>query len=144
MPVLKYLADTNVISDAMRREAPVVEWLAAHPHEIAICSLSIAEIRLGIESKPDGKSRRDLERKFGFIMEAFEGCVWTFDEAAAFEWGRLIASARNRPIPFGDSLIAAITRSMGATVLTRNTRDFPACTCIDPWTGAETLPVWPA
>jgi predicted nucleic acid-binding protein len=70
-------------------------------------------------------------------MEFFEGAIWLFDEAAAFEWGRLMAEARAHPLPFDDSLIAAIARSMSAVVITRNVKHFPGCRSVDPWTGKE-------
>jgi|ERR1051325_1834344 predicted nucleic acid-binding protein len=141
MPLLKYLADTNVISDWMDQAEPVVEWLALHPEEVAISTLTMAELRRGIELKPHTKARRLLERQFQFILQDYEGCVWVFDEAAAFEWGRLMAEARHHPLPFDDSLIAAIARAMDAKVLTRNAKHFPGCDTVDPWTGRET-PAW--
>ena len=64
-----------------------------------------------------------------------------FDEAAATEWGRLMAEARNHPLPFEDSLVGAIARSMGMKLLTRNIRNFPGCVTVDPWTGVE-RPAW--
>jgi predicted nucleic acid-binding protein len=137
VPLLKYLVDTNVISDWMRGGPPVAEWMEEHQVEVAISSLTVAELRRGIESKPESKSRRELEREFGHVMEFFEGAVWLFDEAAAFEWGRLMAEARNHPIPFDDSLIGAIARSMTARVVTRNVKHFPGCPTVDPWTGKE-------
>ena len=137
MPVLEYLADTNVVSDWMRGAEPVVEWLAKHSEEVAISTLTVAELRRGIEVKPNGKARRQLEQQFKFLLQDYDGCVWVFDEAAAFEWGRLMAEAKNHPIPFGDSLIGAIARAMEAKVLTRNARHFPGCATLDPWTGRE-------
>src|SRR4051812_17489513 len=119
MPILKYVADTNVVSDSIRGIAPVSEWLAAHQDEVAITTVTLAELRRGIELKPASKARRELERAFQFIVEEYAGCIWVFDEAAAFEWGRLMSEARQRPLPYGDSLIAAIARSMEATVVTR-------------------------
>ena len=141
MPILKFLGDTNAISDWMRGAPPVVEWVSHHEYEIAISTLTLAELRWGIEAKADGKSRRELERRFRFMMETFAGSVWTFDEAAAFEWGRLMVEARKHPIPHDDSLIGAIARSMGAAVVTRNVKHFPGCRTVDPWTGKET-PEW--
>lgn len=141
MPVLKYLLDTNAISDWMRGEQPVRDWMKAHAEEVAISSLTVAELRRGIELKAEGKGRRALEREFGQIMESFEECVWVFDEAAAYEWGRLMAEARSHPIPYDDSLIGAIARSMGARVVTRNVKHFPGCRTCDPWTGHE-YPAW--
>jgi len=114
-----------------------MEWLAAHPDEVAISTFTLAEIRRGIELKPEGKSRRELERLFKFIVQDYDGCIWVFDEAAAFAWGNLMAEARHHPIPYDDSLIGAIARSMQAKVVTRNIRHFPGCATVDPWTGHE-------
>ena len=140
MPALKYLIDTNVISDWMRGAAPVAEWLQDHRDQVAISAFSLAEIRRGIELKAPSKARRDLERQFSWLMETFQGCIWLFDESAAFEWGKLMAEARNYPIPFDDSLIAAIARSMNAVVVTRNQKHFPGCPTVDPWTGRTSAP----
>ncbi|MCI0745772.1 MAG: PIN domain-containing protein [Verrucomicrobia subdivision 3 bacterium] len=137
MPILRFLADTNVISDALRGEKRVLDWLSDHPDEVAISTFTLAEIRRGIELKEPGKPRRDLERKFRFILEDYRGAILVFDEAAAIEWGRLMAEARNHPIPFDDSLVGAIARSMGLKMLTRNVRHFPGCVAVDPWTGVE-------
>src|SRR2546423_1278564 len=125
MPILKYLADTNAISDSLRGEEPVLEWFARHPEEIAISTFALAEMRRGIELKEQGKARRELERRFRFILEDYRGAIFVFDEAAAIEWGRLMAEARNHPIPFQDSCVAAIARSLGMKVVTRNIRHFP-------------------
>jgi predicted nucleic acid-binding protein len=142
MPVLKYLADTNVLSAKMAGAQPVLDWLEGHGAEVAISTLSIAEIRRGIELRRDGKARRDLEREFRFVMEDFEGCIWVFDELAAFEWGRLLAEAatKNRPLPFADSLIGAIARSMEAKVVSSDKAGFEGCARVDPWTGLEYTP----
>ena len=51
--------------------------------------------------------------------------------------GRLMADARAHSLPFDDSLIGAIARSMTATVVTRNVKHFPGCRTVDPWTGKE-------
>src|SRR5689334_5804982 len=111
MPLLRYLADTNAISGALRREEPVVAWFEAHPDEVAISTFTLAEMRRGVELKPEGKARRELERKFQFVLEDYRDAILVFDEAAAAEWGRLMAEARNHPIPYDDSLIGAIARS---------------------------------
>ena len=64
MPVLKYLADTNTVSDYFRPGTPVKEWFAAHRGEIGISTLTLAEMRRGIELKGDTKARFALERIF--------------------------------------------------------------------------------
>ena len=90
MPVLKYLADTNAISDYFRPGNPVKDWFARHPGEIGISTLTLVEMRRGIK----------------FVMEDYHEAIFAFDEAAALEWGRMMAQAGNT-IPYDDSLIGA-------------------------------------
>ena len=144
MPVLSYLADTNVVSDFLRGEKPVRDWFSNCRDEIGISTLTLAEMRRGIELKADGKLRRELERKFRYVMDDYRGAIFVFDEAAAVEWGRLMAEARNHPIPYEDSLIGAIARSVGLKVVTQNIKHFPGCDTIDPWTGTENSAWHPA
>jgi predicted nucleic acid-binding protein len=99
MPVLNYLVDTNAVSDLLRGEQPVIDWFSQHPHEIGISTLTLAEMRWGIEKKVEGKRRRELERKFRYVLEDYRGAIFVFDEAAAMEWGRLMAEARGHPVP---------------------------------------------
>ena len=143
MPLLTYLVDTNVISDWLAGAQPVEQWLEEHRDQVAISTLTFAEMRQGIETKPQGKPRRQLERDFRFIIQDFAGAVWAFDEAAAFEWGRLMgeSQAHNHPLPFADSLISAIARSMEAKVVSRDSHGFAGCVRIDPWTDLE-YPAW--
>jgi toxin FitB len=138
MPVLEYLADTNAVSDWMRGSETVAGWFSEHKGKVAISTITLAQLRLGIELKGESRARRELERKFAWVLEDYQGRIWLFDEAAAFEWGRLMMEARSHPIPFDDSLIAAIARSMEAMVVTRNVKHFPGCSTVDPWTGKET------
>ncbi|GEM_PF-724408 len=126
MPVLKYLAGTNAISDVMRPETPVEKWFADHKNEIGISTLTLAEMRRGIELKPEGKYRRALERLFSFILQDYAERIFFFDESAATEWGRMMAQHKAQPIPYDDSLIAAIARSCDMIVVTRNESTSPA------------------
>ncbi len=133
MPVLKYLANTNSVSDYYRADNPVRNWFLRHRGEIGISTLTLAEIRRGIELKGDSKARLALERQYTFILQDYHHAILAFDEAAAAEWGRLMAEARSQPIPYDDSLIAAIARSRELTVVTRNEKDFPGCQTANPW-----------
>lgn len=40
MPLLTYLADTNVVSSALKGEGPILEWVAWHQDEIALSTLT--------------------------------------------------------------------------------------------------------
>jgi toxin FitB len=143
MPVLSYLADTNTVSDFFRAGNPVKQWFTDHHGQVGISTLTLAEIRRGIELRPPGKTKRQLERIYGFILEDYREAIFVFDELAAVEWGRLMAEARSQPLPYDDSLIAAVARSCGLKVVTRNLRHFPGCATVDPWTGSE-YPIWRA
>ena len=57
-----------------------------------------------------------------------------FDSRAAAIWGELAARASG-PLPLRDSLIAAIVRSRGYRIVTRDTKPFDrlGCKVINPW-----------
>ncbi|MGA2129624.1 MAG: PIN domain-containing protein, partial [Xanthobacteraceae bacterium] len=63
--------------------------------------------------------------------------VLPFDGAAAREYADIASTRRRagRPISVADAQIAAIARSRGAALATRNTADFSQCgvDVIDPW-----------
>ena len=74
------------------------------------------------------------------IFRAFSDQVLPVDAAAAEQYA-VIASARERagkPIPGFDALIAAVCRSRGAALATRNLPDFDGTgiEVIDPWAAA--------
>jgi hypothetical protein len=68
----------------------------------------------------------------------FGGRVLPFDRDAARVYAEIAAHrfARGRPISQFDCQIAAIARARGATVATRNVKDFAdtGVDVIDPWT----------
>jgi predicted nucleic acid-binding protein len=134
------LLDTNVISEMMRAspDARVVAWLDAQPAAgLFTTTLSQAEILYDLELLPAGR-RRDL---FAAALPIFEedlaGRVLPFDTEAALIYPSIAAARRQsgHPISQIDAQIAAIVRSRGARLATRNVRDFEGCgiDLIDPW-----------
>jgi predicted nucleic acid-binding protein len=75
MPVLKYLADTNIVSDYFRSGNPVKEWFASHRGEIGISTLTLTEMRQGIELQGKTKARIALERIFDFVLEDYREAI---------------------------------------------------------------------
>lgn len=124
--------DTNVISEPLRKEplTAVVEWLDAQPIEtLYLTTVSLAEIRYGIEALPDGRRRTRLRELFeAQFMSAFAGRILSFDEPASAAYGELRAKARaaGRAIGDFDALIAAIAVSRDFLVATRDTSPFEA------------------
>ncbi len=74
--------DTNVISELMRPapDGGVRAWIAAkNPLNLAITTITIAEIRRGIERLPNGRQRKRLEERFAAFVATwntsdFEQC----------------------------------------------------------------------
>jgi predicted nucleic acid-binding protein len=136
-----YILDTNVLSSLMTAEPakPVAAWVSAQVAEqlftTAICQ---AEILAGLAIMPDGRRRRDLEAAAqAMFLADFEGRVLPFGTEAAVMYADLFAARRQagRPAATVDLMIAAVAKSHGASVVTRNTRDFDECgvAVINPW-----------
>ena len=135
------LLDTNVISALMRTiaEPAVGAWLDSQPPEsIWLTSITVFEVRFGLEILASGRRRRSLEQAFEKALEEdFEGRVIPFDEAAAQWAGRIAAKQRRlgRGIEIRDVQIAGIAAARKATIATRNVRHFEGLgpELIDPW-----------
>jgi predicted nucleic acid-binding protein len=133
--------DTNVVSALMRREPDpaVVSWLNDLPPEsVWTSSVTVFEVRLGLEILPAGQRRRQLEEAFTKALEEdFEGRVLPFDQASAEAAGRIAAERRRvgRTVEIRDVQIAGIVSARKATLATGNTRHFEGCglVLVDPW-----------
>lgn len=136
------LIDTNVVSEVMRlRPNPkVITWLDRQGEaEIWITSVTVFEIRSGIELLPEGRRRSIRSADFeGFLETDIEGRVQAFSTDAARLSAGVTAARRRagRPGDLCDTMIAGIALATGAALATRNTRHFAdlSITLIDPWT----------
>ena len=135
------LLDTNVVSELMKA-APaesVIEWVAAQPaSSLYTTSVTQAEIFHGIMLLPSGKRRRAIEAEArAMFAEDFEGRILGFGSDAALPYAQIAAERRRagRPISQFDAQIAAIARSVGAGIATRNVADFSefGIDVINPW-----------
>jgi hypothetical protein len=134
--------DTNVVSELMKL-APdhrVEAWLAHEPAPgLFITAITEAELRLGVEVLPSGRRRDKIAAAVAAMLtQDFSERVLPFDSSAAASYAHVAADRRRagRPIAQSDAQIAAIAKSQGATLATRNTRDFEGCgvTLVNPWT----------
>ena len=125
--------DTNVVSELMRTtpQPEVLAWLDDQPTStLFVTTITEAEILTGIAILPDGRRRRGLtaavERAFGIL---FAGRMLSFDSAAAHAYASIAAARRavGNPISQADCEIAAIARSQGASVATRDVKGFRDC-----------------
>jgi len=135
------ILDTNVVSELMRQEPnfAVQDWVRSQKTvNLAITTVTVAEIERGLKRLPRGKRRRDLEGRFRlFLSEAFEGRILSFDQAAAESYGGLAAKreAGGLHVDALDLMIGAIARDVSAKIATRNVGDFEKCGVgmINPW-----------
>jgi len=139
---MRYVLDTNIVSELSKDEpnTQCVSWLRRHGTECCLTTITLAEMWFGLERLPEGKRRRVLARKFKFISQEFHDWILDFDQAAASEFGRYAAeyeAARGsqaiEKADLRDLQIAAIARSQGWTVATRNTRHFPFVDTVNPF-----------
>ncbi|MDZ7751778.1 MAG: type II toxin-antitoxin system VapC family toxin [Gammaproteobacteria bacterium] len=133
--------DTNVLSETLR-PAPtlrILEWLEGQWRgALFTTTVTRGELFYGVRLLPDGRRRRGLMAALQAIFDQdFAGQVLSFDADAADGYAEIAASRRllGRPISQFDAMIAAMARSRGAVLATRNVRDFADCglELIDPW-----------
>lgn len=133
------ILDTNVVSELMR-PAPdpgVVAWIAGQG-SLWLTAVSEAELRLGVALMPAGARAEAVGAAVAAMLaEDFAGRILPFDSAAARAYAVICRDRRTagRPVAAFDAMIAAVARAAGATVATRNLRDFEGCgvALVNPW-----------
>ena len=139
---MSVVLDTNVVSELIRQspEPAVKAWAAGHALEdLFFSTVGEAEMRYGAAIMPVGRRREALEADMERLLrEAFDDRILPFDRAAARAYADIAATRRSAGLPIApvDCQIAAIARSRGMAVATRNIRDFKGVgiELVDPWT----------
>jgi predicted nucleic acid-binding protein len=133
--------DTNVLSELMRAkpDGAVIAWMQGQTAAtVYTTSITQAEILHGLLLLPAGK-RREAIREAAEEMFAhdFADRILPFDSAAAQAYADIASQRRKagRPISQFDAQIAAIVKSRGSDLATRNTSDFEGCgiKVLNPW-----------
>ncbi len=125
---MSFLVDTNVLSELSKPlpAGEVLQWFLKHEPELFVSSISLGEIRKGLEILPLGKRRLNLESWFRLVCERLEGRILSFNISTAHVWGQLVGRLERKGIliPALDSQIAATALRHRLTVVTRNVEDF--------------------
>lgn len=131
--------DTNVISETLRRQPneAVIAWLVRFDAELALPTVTIAEIAFGIEKiRTDERAPRLAEGLTNW-RRRFADRIFGLTEDAALAYGEIMGQAvrQGQPMSAPDGMIAAIAHVNGGRLATRNLTDF-ATTGLDltsPW-----------
>ncbi len=125
---MSYLVDTNVFSEQAKPkpDAKVIEWLRQHESELYVSTITIGEIRRGIERLPDGKRKSQLQQWLQSLCDCMQGRILGINTSTAHVWGQLKAKWEKVGVnvPSLDSQIAATASRHSLTIVTRNTADF--------------------
>ncbi len=135
------ILDTNVLSALMQQtpDTHVIKWLDRQPRtSIWTTSVTILEIRFGLQIMTGGKRRSLLMQAFETALDAMGNRIASFDAAAAIQAAELMAARqkRGRSGDLRDTMIAGIVLAHHATLATRNTSHFQdlSVPVVNPWT----------
>lgn len=130
---VRFMLDTDSVSLALRGYGDVGARIIAHkPSELAISSITLAELRYGAE--------RRKSKKLHQLITVFTSnvSVLSFDEACGAQFGKLTCELVARGIPIGDcdTLIAAHAMELRLTLVTNNVKHFNRVTGlkVENWT----------
>lgn len=116
---MRYLLDTTLIADHANGYAPATELvkrLFSEPHDLYTCDVVVCE---SLSARSDNQ-----HAALNALVDALE---YVATEPAAARWAaesRREAHRRGAKRGLGDALIAGVATRIGATVVTRNVRDF--------------------
>ena len=122
MAALRYLLDTNAVSQLVRKpDGDLARRVAAlEQGSFAISVIVAAELRYGAHRRGSARLTRQLEA----VLSALD--VRPLEEPADRHYGAIRADLERsgRPIGYNDLLIAAHARALGATLVTNNVGEF--------------------
>ena len=119
---LRYLLDTNILSELIRNPQGIVtDYITQHGEDSVCTSIVVAsELRFGAEKKGSRRLLSQLEA----VLSAIE--ILPLEEPSDRFYARLRNHLEKAGTPIGpnDMLIAAQTLSLGLTLITSNEREF--------------------
>lgn len=123
------VADTNVVSEFLREQPDpsVAAWAGAlKAGDITISVVTVEEIERGLAGLYVGRRRRDLERRWRQLIDAYADTVLCYDMAAAKATARILVgrASAGSPVSLAYAEIAGICISQRCHVAMRNVRDF--------------------
>jgi tRNA(fMet)-specific endonuclease VapC len=120
---VRFLLGTNVCIEMIRGkpERILSRLRRCRPGDVGISSITLAELQHGVAKSWNPEGNAAALEEFLLPLEVLD-----FGEAAALAYGAVRATLEKAGTPIGsiDTLIAAHAVSLGATIVTSNTREF--------------------
>ncbi len=118
-----FMLDTDICIYLIKQKPPklVAEILRHSPDQICISAVTASELEYGVAKSAEPERNRRALDKFLFSFE-----IVAFDAAAARAYGPIRGTLEKAGKPIGslDTMIAAHARSLKATLVTNNAREF--------------------
>lgn len=130
-----YLPDTNAISAYMRGgDAGLVAKMQAHFDDLRLSVIVLAERKFGVVKGGSSRYRKQLDEMVALVPVV----PFTDEDAGRYAIIRHDLESRGTPIGPMDTLIAAQALRLGATLVTRNVREFRRVKglAVENWQGA--------
>ena len=117
-----YLLDTNAVSDLMREHVTVRQRLSALGGEdrVIICSVVLGELRYGIGRLATGRRRDELTAKATALLAVLPCEPVGPESANLYAEIKLVQQAKGLSLDENDLWIAAVAKTIGATLVTRD------------------------
>lgn len=125
-----WLLDTNIVSELRKPNChpAVKQWSDSQPpHSFYLSTVTLAEIRFGIERTPDVAFRQELTQWLDSTLRPwFSDRILAVDEEVILTWRNLVETGRKQGYTFSqpDLFIAATAVLHHLCVVTRNITDF--------------------
>ena len=120
---MRYLLDTNICIYMIKRRPPeVLQRFKGHsPREFAISTITVYELRYGVEKSQFRQRSEDALTKFLLPLNVVD-----LDHGAAQEAAVIRAELERKGTTIGpyDLLIAGVARSRNMTLITNNRKEF--------------------
>lgn len=120
---MMYMLDTNICIYVIKKQpiSVIEKFRQLKPGDIAISTITIAEMMFGVEESQQKEKNKDALDLFLAPLEIVD-----FDYLSAQRYGQIRAFLNRRGIPIGayDLMIAAHCLSLGLTLVTNNLDEF--------------------
>jgi len=125
--MIGYILDTNICIYIIKRKPVSVfnRFKELTPGSVGISSITLAELQYGI-----GKSSKPIQNQEALEQFILPLEIIDFNFSAATEYGKIRSDLEKKGTPIGslDMLIAAHAKSVGAVLVTNNTKEFERVT----------------